>query len=249
MTGQTKGAGPSADKAPADLWTLLTELPRPHTEVPFPRKHPVTGEPLTEKVAIWVLTEAELMSARAAADAYAKEMLSNPQKSGDANLGYQEIFRNECIVEVICRACRNVKDLKAPAFPNPMLARKFLTSDEFSVLFQAYCDFQAECGPILSHMTREEMNAWIDRLMEGASLVPLAALSSGARNQLLLHSVSLLQQSRTGSGSPGAPQAESSTSTSPQTGQESSPSSKRESLSAGALVSPDEKPPKPLMDE
>lgn len=200
----------ASSASPSELWTLLTTLPRPHKEVVFPRKHPVTGEPLTERVAVWVLTEAELMQARAAADQYAKATLKDPQKSGDANLGYQEIYRNQCIVEAVCRAYRRPGELHIPAFPNPDLARKYITSDEFLVLFTAYCDFQAEAGPIVSYMDKDEMNAWIDRLAEGGSLVPLAALSSDARNRLLLHLVSLLRPSPTGSGSPG-PQPDAST--------------------------------------
>jgi len=215
---------PPARIDPSDLWGQLTTLPRPTKEIGYPRRHPVTGDWLEARVSVQVLTEAELMSARAAADTYAKSVLKDAQKSGDANLGYQDIYRNALVVEVIVRACRAPgMPGNPPAFPNAELARKFVTSDEFAVLFQAYCDFQAESGPIISMMTNDEMEQWLERLAEGASQVPLAALSSDAKNLLLLHSASRLRALRTGSGSAGPPPSGSSTEISPESPNDSSP--------------------------
>ena len=59
-------------------------------------------------------------------------------------------------------------------------------------------------------MTVPTMDAWIRRLQEGASGVPLAQLSLEALRDLLMHSVSLLATSPTGSGSAGSPPPESS---------------------------------------
>ena len=211
MTQSMPGNGPPANVDPADLWAKLTSLPRPTKEVTYPRRHPLTGEWLEDKVSVQVLTEGELMGARAAADIYAKSLLKDAQKSGDANLGYQDIYRNALVVEVIVRAYRKpTMPGNPPAFPNPDLARRYMTSDEFGVLFQAYCDFQAESGPIISQMEPAEMDAWLERLAEGASQVPLAVLSSDAKNQLLEHSASRLYRSRTDSGSAGQPPSESS---------------------------------------
>jgi len=252
---QMPGAGPPANVEPADLWAKLTTLPRPTQDVPFPRRHPVTKEWMQDKLSVQVLTEAELMSARAAADIYAKDLLKDVQRSGDANLGYQDIYRNALVVEVIVRAYRSPNmPGKPPAFPSSQQARKFLTADEFAVLFQAYCTFQAESGPILSSMTPEEMNAWLDRLAEGASSVPLAALSSDAKNQLLLHSALLLRKSRTGNGSPGSPPSESSTETTSETTEaanETDSVSPRPALSSRvkSLVDDAERPPPLTRDE
>lgn len=215
MTQTASGAGPPPDVDPADLWTKLTTLPRPHTEVAFPRKDPRTGQPMADKVKIWVLTESELMSSRAAADAYAHEILLKPQKSGDANLGYQDIYRNACVIEIVWRCCRAPINAQVPAFPSTKAIRQWLTSDEIAVLFQAYCAWQRESGPILSSMDKAEMDAWIAVLREGGSRVPLARLASESVIDLLMHSVSLLPRSLEGNGSPGSQPSGSLESTNP----------------------------------
>lgn len=205
----SSGAGPPKNVEPADLWTRLTTLPRPHTEVAFPRRDSATGQWMTDKVGLWVLTEAELMSCRAAADIYAKDLLDkNAPKSGDASLGYLDIYRNALVVEVVWRACRNPQALLGPAFPSTAMIRRYLTSDELAVLFQAYSTFQVESGPMLSSMTKDEMDAWIEALVEGGSAVPLARMPLGSVTELLMHSVSTLRKSRRGNGSAGSPDGE-----------------------------------------
>lgn len=243
IDAQTNGAGPPANVAPADLWTKLTTTPRPSKEVPYPRRDPVTQEPIG-RLSIQVLTEAELMSCRAAADEFAKEILKNPQRSGEANIGYGDIYRNESVIQVLVRACfRTDLPGRPPAFPNAALARKYMTSDELTVLFQAYCDFQSESGPILSSMTTEEMNAWLERLAEGAAEVPLAALSSDGKNRLLVHSALLLRQLQMANGSVGQPPGESSSSTNPKTNpNEDSASSKPKPSSPSSESPPSDDP-------
>jgi hypothetical protein len=251
MTQTASGAGPPPNIEPADLWTKLTTLPRPHTEVAFPRKDPRTSQPMTDKVAIWVLTESELMSARAAADAYAHEILLKPQKSGDANIGYQDIYRNACVIEIVWRCCRAPVNVQVPAFPSTKAIRQWFTSDEIAVLFQAYCAWQRESGPILSTMEKSEMDAWIAVLKEGGSRVPLARLASESVIDLLMHSVSLLPKSAEDSGSPGLLPSEFSPNSSPQAHQsslnaEESASKRRDESSS--LASEGERPQEPELD-
>lgn len=200
-------AGPPRDVAPQDLWTKLTSTRRPFKDFTFKAR----GQDAT--VRIVVLTENELMHCRAQADAYAKQEVK--RATGDrqsptesSSLGYKDIYNNEVVVQIVCCACRdpNGQSVASMAFPNADLARQFFTSDELAVLFNAYCDWQSESGPIIASMTPEEMDAWLDKLQEGGSRVPLAALSSEAKNQLLLHSVSRLSTLRTGNGSAGSPQ-------------------------------------------
>ena len=159
--------------------------------------------------------------ARAAAERYTLDLLrGNPDDVpfklvvdvvGGRSLAYDEIYRNELAIETLVLACRDPKDLKLPAFPNSQLARAYLTTDEITCLFMAYIEHQQESGPIVANMSVPTMDAWILRLQEGASRVPLAQLSLEALKDLLLHSVSLLATSRTDSGSAGSPPPESST--------------------------------------
>lgn len=205
--------GPPKNEKSSELFSRLMQTPRPHKSFGFPRKNAATGSMVDERVEIIVLTESELMAARASAAKYAKQILADKDLMVADNLGFQEIYRNECVVQVVCRACRDPVDpeLKLLAFPNIDLARQWLTSDEWAALFEAYCLWQAESGPLVSGMDGATMNEWIGRLQEGASQVPLALLSSAARDQLLMHSVSLLPRSPTGSGSSGSPRGDTST--------------------------------------
>jgi hypothetical protein len=194
---------PPKDIEPSALWLALTTRPRPHTIIDFPAsKIPGGGNAQSPgKLALWVLTERELHDCRANAERAAKEML----KDGDAkvgSLGYEDIYRNELVFELVYCACRDAQDLTRPAFLHPKLARNILTTDEVAVLLDAYSLFRAESGPVVSEMTEAEMEAWIRMLQEGGSRVPLAKLSGEAKSDLILL---LVKNRSTATGSAGSP--------------------------------------------
>jgi hypothetical protein len=126
---------------------------------------------------VWPLTQEEQMAANTAADRFAKELMKDPQKRDEANLGYHHTYTNEVAVQVLFRACRDAKNIERPAFPSPSLMRQRLTTDEIGVLFNQYCTIQAELGPIVAHMSKEETEALIVRLVEGGSAFPFDSLS------------------------------------------------------------------------
>jgi hypothetical protein len=211
-----------ADRGPppgdaTELWLKLTQLPRPFKELDHPRKDPVTHVSIG-KLAIVPLTERELNEARAAAEAYTKKTLKE-ERSNQESIGYQQIYRDSCYVEYISRACRSTADMRIPAFPSAEQARQWLFPDEIAVIMEACTIWQTETGPIVSRMTEEEMEAWLSKLAEGASRVPLALLSSEMKNELLLF---LAKKFSTVSGSAGSqPDAASS---SPASDSETTPS-------------------------
>lgn len=196
-----QGYGPPAGVSAGDLWSRLMQAPRPFMDFKFPRRG------VDVAIRIVVLTEQELMNCRVAADRYAKAALNQKQAVGEDNVGYHDIYRNESVVQVVCTACRdpNGQTIESRAFPSADMARAQFTGDELAVLFNAYCDFQLDSGPIVASMTTEEMDAWLDRLAEGASRSPLAALSSAQRDALLMRSVSRHSSSPTASTSVGSP--------------------------------------------
>lgn len=173
---------------PSELWAALTAIPRPTREVPIPRNIPGTDTPIGT-VVMWPLTQEEQMLANAEADRFTKTLLKDPQKKEEANLGYQHTFTNEVAIQVLYRACRDPKfapEYNRPAFPSPGLMREKLSSDEIGVLFSEYCTIQSELGPIRAHMSKEEMDALIVRLVEGGSEFPLDFYSSGLQRTLPL---------------------------------------------------------------
>ena len=212
MSAARHPQGPPKDADASELFQLLTKIPKPSKTIDFPRKNE-QGEPVFQLVLV-PLTEAEFMGARAAAEAYARMMLDDKDKSktpGDS-LGYKDLYVNSLYVELLARACRDPKytKLNVPIWPQgSQQIRQMCFPDEIAVLFEAYSFWQSEAGPIISHMELDEMKAWIALLAQGGSSVPLASLSSGAKNDLLLFMAATLQNFWTGSSSVGSPPEES----------------------------------------
>lgn len=182
---------PQEEEGPGEtsaLWLALSELPRPHKIVPFPRNLPGTDTPIG-KLAIWPLTQEEQMVANAEADRYTKKLLQDPQQKDQANLGYHHTYTNEVAIQVLWRACRDPEDLKKPAFPAPNLMRKVLSTDEVGVLFNFYLTVQGEVGPIVAHMSKEEVEGMILRLQGEGSALPFDLLSWDQQRTLLLSTV------------------------------------------------------------
>jgi hypothetical protein len=177
--------------SPSALWLALTAIPRPSQKVPLPRNIPGTDEPVGY-VLMWPLTQEEQMAANAEADRYTKQLLKDPQRKEEANLGYHHTFTNEVAIQVLFRACRDVDDIKRPAFPSPSRMRERLTTDETGVLFSNYCTVQSELGPIRAHMTKEEADALILRLAAGGSAYPLDSYSLEEQRTLLVSTASRL---------------------------------------------------------
>lgn len=189
MTEPSKA--PPADLSPSELWVALTQTPRPFKVVDFPRADPITGEPMG-KVAIWCLTQEEQIAASAEAERVTKKLLKDPQREGEANLGYTTIFSNEATVQVLFRACRNVKDIMRPVFPSASMLRKQLSVDEISVLAVLYMQVQSSVGPIVASMTPEEEKLWIGRLADAGDVFPTASLTLREMEALLLSSAKQL---------------------------------------------------------
>lgn len=167
-------AGPP-DLAAGALWAALQTQPRPFRVVPFPRND-AEGKPIGE-VAIWVLTQGEHMDAAADAERLAREKLKESTRREDLSYGYETLFSNELACQVLARACRQADDVTKAAFPSGKMVRQVLTPDEVEVLFRHYLSVQAELGPIVSEMTKEEMDAWVRRLAEGGPGFPFNSLS------------------------------------------------------------------------
>lgn len=189
---------------PSELWRALTALPRPTRAMPLPIYKPGTEEPIGE-VQVWPLTQEEQMAANAAADKFTKELLKDPQKKDEANLGYHHTYTNEVAVQVLFRACRDKDDTKRPAFPSPNLMRQKFSTDQIGVMFHSFCTIQSELGPIRAHLTQEETEALIIRLAEGGSAFPFDSCSWEQQRTLVLSMASQLLSCWTVMSSAGLP--------------------------------------------
>lgn len=199
-----KNSLPPEHIEPTDLWLALTAIPRPHRLVDVPRFVPGTKTPVGQ-VVMWPLTQEEQMACNAEAERFTRVLLKDPTKRDQANLGYEHTYGNESAIQILWRSCRHAQNLERPAFPSPSLMRSTFTSDEVSSLFESYLTVQAELGPIVADMTPEMAEAWIERLAEGGSALPLALLSSAAMNTLAVFMAKLIVSYRTERSSAGSP--------------------------------------------
>ena len=126
-------------------------------------------------------------------------------KSDEPRRGYDDTYNNQAACELLFRACRRIDDLALPFFPSPSAIRQNLTPDEVGTLFRSYLMVQTEIGPIIGHMSEDEITAYIKRLQEGGSVFPLALLSPDSLIALVLSMAKRLLPSATASISPGSP--------------------------------------------
>lgn len=188
-----------------DLWALLCEMPRPSKLVDFPRKTP-EGEPIGQ-VAIWVLTQEEQSAAAAAAQNLTQKLVKDAPKREDARQGYDDVYANVAAAELLFRACRKAGNLTTPAFPSPEMLRTKLTVDEVGVLLNHYYTVQADLGPIVAHMSQEEMDALVEKIAVSGERFPLDSCSAALLRILaftLACRLHVLQTAKSSSGSPPA---------------------------------------------
>lgn len=202
---------PPTNIPPNELFTQLTSVPRPSRTVDLPRVKPGTTE-AAGQVLMRVLTQTELIQAAAEAEDFTRKAMKEVPKAVEANIGYENIYNNASSVEILYRACRRVDNPEWPFFPTPRAMRDALTQDEIGVLMRSYLILQAELGPIVAHMSEGEVDAWIRRLVEGGSTLPLSVLSSEGVSDLVMHMASRLYTSPTDTSSPGSQPDASTTS-------------------------------------
>lgn len=197
-------SGPPDNIAPDTLWTQMTQLPRPYREVDFPRKDPITGDPMGQ-VVMTVLTQEEQMLCSSRAEEFTRKVLKSVPKNDEARRGYDDLYDNAGACEILFLAVRRKSDPKLHFFPSVEKIRKELTADEVGMLMLHYFTVQREVGPQVSTMSEEEVDAWVKRLTEGGSAFPLDLLSLGALRSLVLSLAKRQAISATDTTSPGSP--------------------------------------------
>lgn len=188
--------GPAKDVPADELWTKLCSTEPPHEIIDFPRQDPATGKPIGQ-IAIRALKQGEVILAKAEATKYARAAIKEKFDATERVEGYAQVFEDACATELVSRFCWRPTNLKVPVFARAADVRERLTSDEVSVLLNAYALVMHRFGPIVSTMTADDYEAWIKRLTDGGSSTPLSFLSWELRNDLLMYSLSELQKCRT----------------------------------------------------
>lgn len=194
-----------------DLWQKITALPRPWKAVDYPRNG-ADGQPIGQIAVVILLQEEQSLAAASANDA-ARKLIKELPKAGESQTGFEDVYRNFAAAEVLWRACLDKAQMEngieRKVFPSPAELRRKLNVDEIGILFSNYLTVQEELGPIISNLNAEEVKAWITRLKESGSKLPLDSLSSEGLKSLVLILVGLLPSSPTDSTSPGSPPSSS----------------------------------------
>lgn len=171
-------AHPPTDIAPEDLFRILSTPPRPSEVVDFPRHDRKTGLPVA-KIRISVLDLDQHDQARIDADLWLKSRLSKELADGR---GVAEVLNDRVAREILSQACLSVNPIGGEGSENPSYARIFpraddlgrLLPDELETLWMTQRMIQTRYGPFeRSFESDEEITAWMRRLVEGASKLPL----------------------------------------------------------------------------
>lgn len=222
----SKPQGPE-DVSPSLLWAMYTKGPVPHEIVDLPVSDQFVLRSALPHMAMVPLTAEEAMYCQAEADGYAKDLLKkNPPKGGEPHKAYDNIYEQECLIRVLWRACRDMDDptLVRKVFQSPAAMRMRLTLDQLSVMGLNYTRVERLLSPIRSIMTVEEMDVFVDRLVEGGRQAPLDWISSELLRDLVWRLASQRSASRLPSGSPGtAPDESTSSAATPAAPEETAP--------------------------
>lgn len=177
-------AFPPADVPATELFLRLSANVRPSEVVDFPRRDPLTRAPIG-KVRIQVLNLAEHDEARLKAQYWIMEKKRITRDQLDA-AGIREVLGDRVAKELISMACLSVDPIKDTAETGkPRYMRHFrsaddvdiLMADELEALWMTYQMVQRKFGPYEGNIeTAEQASAWMKRLVEGASSLPLGVL-------------------------------------------------------------------------
>lgn len=177
-------AFPPNDVTSTELFLKLSAPTRPSEVVDFPRRDPATRLPIG-KVRIQVLNLSEYDEARIRAQSWIvdKKRLSKDQLEGQA---VKEVLGDRIAKELISMACLSVepiKDTEQTGFPRYL--RHFMTADavdvlladELEALWMTLQMIQRKYGPYEGNLeSPEQTTAWMKRLVEGGTALPLGAL-------------------------------------------------------------------------
>lgn len=182
-------ANPPKDIGASELWLKLQETPAPSEIVDFPRRDPRTNKFIGQlRLIVLDMEQIDLARIRAM-----ERFRNSPRvQSGDeqTQLG-REILGDMVARESLLMACHSVDPLN-PNEDSPRYRKIFmkvedlgkLSRDELASLFMAYTMTQEKFGPHERDTTKEECDAWVNRLVEGGSTLPLAQLGSQALVEL-----------------------------------------------------------------
>jgi hypothetical protein len=183
---------PQKDVEPSALFRKLLEMPAPSEVLDFPRKDP-DGKPVF-RYRCQVLTSGQMEQCRTRAldSIKNKHGWNTPEQQQQPIAAI--VIEDAIAREILCQSCCEVEAVGERDNGSPIYPKLFtdvshldnLLGDEAAVLLQYFNLTQAKYGPLISHLTAAQQNAWVERLAEGGSAFPLRLLDSHQRDLLTL---------------------------------------------------------------
>lgn len=229
--------GPPPDIADNELVHMLMAMPRPHSIEPYPRKLP-GGVVISHLAIVAAMPDDKMMAIAAAHNYARKllsdpkkskeEGITKLSPEDIASRGYVQLLQNEATIQLLVRMCKKVRrkpgaqgheredyelalnrDGKLQdAFPGPAFMRLHCPDDEIAVLIATYSRVQLKIGPIVSELSEQACDLWLEKLIAGGvASDPLDSLGSDARADLVMRSVFHHRNCRKGNCSFGVPRA------------------------------------------
>ena len=204
----------SDEQTGGDLLAAILKQPRPHRVHDFPRKKPGTNEAIGQ-IALVVLTQNETLGATSEAERITRDEMKRgggtvPGKN-EASTGYAMIFQEALWCQILYRAVKVTDDptLEKGLFRTAKDVGS-LSPDEIAILANLYTLTRAECGPIVAEMDEDEMDGFMERLVEAANFGPLASFSPAILIGLAIFSAKRLYALRIANSSTGSPPSDGS---------------------------------------
>lgn len=161
----------------------LSKQPRPYKMIPFPRK--VNGKEFM--IPLVMLTALE--NAQVKADAEIKTQQYLKEHTKEQTRGYKELFNDFCGVNIVWYSARiSETNINTKFFPTKDSILEILSIDELGVLVGLYMRVQEELGPIIVTLTDDEVEKWIEKIIEDGTDPSFffSVLSVVAQNQLVI---------------------------------------------------------------
>lgn len=177
-------AFPPNEVPATDLFLKLSAPERPSEVIDFPRRDPYTREPIGQ-IRVQVLNMAEYDEARIKA----QQWITEKRRIGKELLegvAMKEVLGDRVAKELLCLACLSVEPIKGSEQTGfPKYLRHFRTADDVDVLradelealWMTLQMVQRKYGPYEGNLdSPDQVTAWMRRLVEGGSALPLGAL-------------------------------------------------------------------------
>ncbi len=146
-----------------NYYQKLSQLPRPHEEVPFPV---ALQDGTTFDIPMWILTAQEDYQVSAGAEKEVRKLLAGTDIDIKSR-GYNDLYNDQCAYQLLWFACRCPGDVTKPFFLKKEDLPALLNSDQIGILLNHYYDLKLG-QPSLKHITSQaELDEWIKKIQNG----------------------------------------------------------------------------------